>query len=234
VNEISASEGAASGASTRNPASAAHAGAAPRAAAEPDLRIYRYTAPALLSALAIAQLIMGTQFDLSPWKGGGFGMFSTVDSPAGRMVRVYLDTGETEIPTRLPGWVMRRDGFTRSFPTEFRLRGLVDDLAAASWFYVNRKVEPDPNDADSEPKPDGDLGVVVAAKPAATDASDEGKDLPYPRVSSRKPGREPNEKHIAVPVAGVRIEVWRRRYDAATNTLRLEKVNEAQARVAGQ
>ena len=49
-----------------------------------DLPIY------LLIVVAIVQLILAHTKDLSPWKGGGFGMFSTVDYPSARKLRVYV------------------------------------------------------------------------------------------------------------------------------------------------
>src|SRR6476660_7863931 len=48
--------------------------------------------PAVLLALvACAQLVLARTGDLTPWKGGGFGMFSTLDHGAFRRVTVVLD-----------------------------------------------------------------------------------------------------------------------------------------------
>lgn len=43
-------------------------------------RILALCAPILLSVVAICQNILATTGDLTAWKGGGFGMFATVDS----------------------------------------------------------------------------------------------------------------------------------------------------------
>ena len=37
---------------------------------------------ALLLAIASAQMLLARTSDLSPWKGGGFGMFASVDETA--------------------------------------------------------------------------------------------------------------------------------------------------------
>jgi len=100
-----------------------------------DIRVLKYTAPALLTTLACIQLFLGLNFGLTPWKGGGFGMFSTVDSPEARTVRVYLETDDGALPTRVPSWLSSRRRYTRSLPTDFRIQGLAEELAAATWVY---------------------------------------------------------------------------------------------------
>jgi hypothetical protein len=44
----------------------------------------------LLLAVAGAQITLARTADLSPWKGGGFGMFSTTDDAGRRSIRVYV------------------------------------------------------------------------------------------------------------------------------------------------
>ena len=46
--------------------------------------------PLLLVAVACAQVVLVRQRALSPWKGGGFGMFSTLDARPFRYLRVTL------------------------------------------------------------------------------------------------------------------------------------------------
>ena len=45
---------------------------------------------ALLLTVACAQVILTRTAGLSPWKGGGFGMFSTTDDAGRRSVRVFV------------------------------------------------------------------------------------------------------------------------------------------------
>lgn len=45
---------------------------------------------ALLLGVALAQLTLARTADLTPWKGGGFGMFSTTDDAGRRHVRVFV------------------------------------------------------------------------------------------------------------------------------------------------
>jgi hypothetical protein len=91
-------------------------------------------APALLVALALAQIGGWLAFDLSPWKGGGFGMFSTTDHGAFRRVRVFaLDAGAGEAGERrvpIPGALDRLRRHAREVPREANLRRLGEALRA--------------------------------------------------------------------------------------------------------
>jgi hypothetical protein len=199
-----------------------------------DLRIYKLLAPGALLALALLQIFLGLTQNLTPWKGGGFGMFSTVDGPSARVVRVYLQTADRELPIRLPGWIRHREKYAISLPADFRLRSIATRLTKASWHYVphkgwtddGRRIEPvaaaataaDPARAAN---PDG------GAKDDSAD-KDKKKDpiLAYPKVSSRKPGDDPREDRVQIAVTGVRLEVWRRSYDRSNDRLSLEKITE--------
>jgi hypothetical protein len=49
---------------------------------------------ALLLGVAVTQMVLVKVADLSPWKGGGFGMFATTDGTAFRYVRLFVDAPE--------------------------------------------------------------------------------------------------------------------------------------------
>src|SRR5262245_11829423 len=58
-----------------------------------DLARAKYLAiiPAsLLIVVACVQIYLARNANLTPWKGGGFGMFSTTDGNANRYLRVYV------------------------------------------------------------------------------------------------------------------------------------------------
>ena len=48
----------------------------------------------LLLVVACAQVMLATTAGLSPWKGGGFGMFSTTDDGGRRYVRVFVSAAD--------------------------------------------------------------------------------------------------------------------------------------------
>jgi hypothetical protein len=60
-------------------------------------------APAvLLCLIAAAQMILAHTADLSPWKGGGFGMFASIDSVPSRWVRLYVHAADRSEEIALP------------------------------------------------------------------------------------------------------------------------------------
>jgi hypothetical protein len=48
----------------------------------------------LLIAVASSQIVLSRTSQLSPWKGGGFGMFSSLDSGSFRFVRLFAEAPE--------------------------------------------------------------------------------------------------------------------------------------------
>ena len=53
--------------------------------------------PILLMVVALRQITLVFTIDLTPWKGGGFGMFSSIDRPSNRVIEVrgLTATGES-------------------------------------------------------------------------------------------------------------------------------------------
>jgi hypothetical protein len=89
-----------------------------------------FAAPALLVLVALTQLTLVHTTDLSPWLGGGFGMFATIESRSERHFVAYAETPgllrELTIPPALEDEAER----VRAWPTEARLRGLARKLLA--------------------------------------------------------------------------------------------------------
>jgi hypothetical protein len=83
-----------------------------------ETAIATYAIPAVLLVVALIQIHLAHRHYLSPWKGGGFGMFSTIDAPDRRFIRVTLvaSTGEFAVdPTALgdPGLLRRVQSMPR-------------------------------------------------------------------------------------------------------------------------
>lgn len=83
----------------------------------------------LLVAVAIGQIALARALHLSAWSGGGFGMFSTTDSPARRHLHAWAIRpglrSELEIPDDFEMQARR----ALAFPVESRLRPLAETLA---------------------------------------------------------------------------------------------------------
>jgi hypothetical protein len=69
----------------------------------------------------------------TPWKGGGFGMFSTIDSEANRFLRVYLITDSGELPLPLPAGLDKAAAEQRAAPSTAGLQAIARRLAAQDW-----------------------------------------------------------------------------------------------------
>jgi hypothetical protein len=94
------------------------------------LRILRYWLPAvLLSLVAVNQLRLAFTESVSPWSGGGFGMFAVTDSPGHRHLHVFVQNDdirrEVAFPPDLEDAVLR----ATTLPTRSRLQALAAELA---------------------------------------------------------------------------------------------------------
>lgn len=56
----------------------------------------------LLCLIAATQMVLAPTTNLSPWKGGGFGMFASVDGTPFRWVRLYVYAAERSEEIALP------------------------------------------------------------------------------------------------------------------------------------
>lgn len=84
----------------------------------------------LLSIVAVNQLRLAFTESLSPWSGGGFGMFAATDSPGHRHLHAFVQNDdikrEVAIPPELTDAVLR----ATTLPTRSRLDALAAELAA--------------------------------------------------------------------------------------------------------
>jgi hypothetical protein len=90
----------------------------------------RYLAPALLVAVACPQLWGARAAGLSPWLGGGFGMFSSTDSWARRHLHAWAVSPGVRREIDVPPAADRLARVTLALPTSARLRSLAVVLAA--------------------------------------------------------------------------------------------------------
>ncbi len=88
-----------------------------------------YLPTLLLVAIAVNQLILANFFSLSPWLGGGYGMFSTADVGSNRHIHIYAKSEgiikELIYPKELSDLALR----TKSFPTDRNLNKFTRTIA---------------------------------------------------------------------------------------------------------
>jgi hypothetical protein len=92
-------------------------------------RALRWLPPALLVAVALNQLWLAFSADLTPWCGGGFGMFSTNDGRFTRHLHAYGLSPGLRIELEIPIELEERVQAAVALPSDARLRALARDLA---------------------------------------------------------------------------------------------------------
>jgi hypothetical protein len=91
-------------------------------------RLLLYLPPVLLVAVAGTQITLSQTRLLVPWKGGGFGMFSSVDREGNRIIRAFLIADGREQPVGLDTIdddLARPIAQARACPTSARLTPLI-------------------------------------------------------------------------------------------------------------
>ncbi|WAS90637.1 hypothetical protein [Nannocystis punicea] len=163
----------------------------------------------LLCAVAALQVSLAATQSLSPWKGGGFGMFSTIDSPHGRVLRIYLVRGDQATPIAAPDMLRSLVQAARTIPTEDRLRALAVRLAQGTWV---------PLEVESAP---ARYSSLVAEEGADRAPAGAGR---YALAGLlRMLGEHESAAPDAVAFDAVRVELWKTRFDADTAELHLWK-----------
>ncbi len=78
----------------------------------------------LLAAVALHQLYAVRAHDLTPWKGGGFGMFASTDVGPTRRLEVSMLRGASSVRVQIPEELREQAGRVRRLPTPERLEAL--------------------------------------------------------------------------------------------------------------
>lgn len=159
-----------------------------------------FLAPALLMAVAGAHFYLVVAKNQTPWEGGGFGMFSTVDKRQARFVRCSLVTPQGEVRVGLPGHLDTYVERLRARPTPERAEGLARYLSRATWVAAS------------------DSGASEVA--ASDTATARYRYLP-PYETSPRP---------RAPVEAVRVELWQYRFESRPYRLEAHRLMVAEER----
>ena len=91
--------------------------------------------PLLLVVIAVIQVSLTRAVDLTAWKGGGFGMFATLDHGAYRGVDVTVDATERSEALTIPPSLETAAARAAACPTDSLLRALAEGVAAREQRY---------------------------------------------------------------------------------------------------
>lgn len=196
-----------------------------------------FGSPALLCVIACAQIYYAMTGSLSPWKGGGFGMFSTVDSPDARFLRVYLINGNEEIPVLVPDSLKTLAREAQTIPNRALLSKLADRMARGTWgpyrmthpLQSYRDTRPGGDDTTADTlsglteasSPAGDYGLKVPAEVGKT--SPDGQVIFTKLLRMRERGEPAPAPGEAAEFQRVRVELWKYKFEAAASRLSAAK-----------
>jgi len=127
------------------------------------MKFKAYVVPGLLCLIAASQFATAQITHLTPWKGGGFGMFATTDMPGMRTLSIegYTDDGEwVVLYAERVLYDLDKQLYPRlqSYPSQKRLREIGEKLIDATFILssvpavykhvpeISRQNEPDVGD----------------------------------------------------------------------------------------
>ena len=96
------------------------------------IRRLGYLPPGLLVFVATLQIGLVSMAGLSPWLGGGFGMFSTLNDRGHRHLHLTLERSGVQHGVDVPAELHDRARRVLALPTEARLRALAAAVASHS------------------------------------------------------------------------------------------------------
>ncbi len=186
----------------------------------------RNAASALLLTVAMLHAVFVLRDDLTQWKGGGFGMFSTVDAGGSRTFRVDLHADGVRYRAVLPADSSLRHlvSVTRRLPSDHNIDQFLGFLSGTVWVL--------PGD------PGGTRHEVVATTDAGAEAASETGDRVRPsqlvstgrgldRLVPWNPDRVAHGK--VVEIDRIVVSFFKLRYDRVTRESRLERMGSKEA-----
>ena len=153
-------------------------------------RVLAFIVPLLLVAVATNQVRLATTADLTPWLGGGFGMFASPDRVDHRAMRGYFETpvGDVSIDVGslenvLGGVDRSRLRIPQAMPTPKQLGKLSETIVAQAWILED--------------------GVATTGGDPVLE----------------NPAFDPSSGIDSLDVSAVRVEVWRASYDKGSGRI---------------
>lgn len=144
--------------------------------------------PLIVLLVLVNQFYRVETHGLSTWQGGGFGMFSSVDSINTRFFKIYLQIDGTMVPVKVEDDFNELVTVSRTEPTQENLQQLAAHIHEAIW---------------------------VQSGNFKFDASVEGHYRPVLEIGRHSATDLPPEERIKVD--GVQLELWKTRFDSTTN-----------------
>jgi hypothetical protein len=91
--------------------------------------------PVLLLVVAVCQIGLAKAAGLTAWKGGGFGMFSTLDHGAYRGIDVVIEAADRSEAQHIPPSLEEMAARAAAYPSDWLLRRLAEGIVARERRY---------------------------------------------------------------------------------------------------
>jgi len=95
----------------------------------------KMVAPALLVAVASTQIALSRTVDLTAWKGGGFGMFATLDHAGHRGVDILVEAPDRSEALQVPASIEEAAARAAACPADWTLRTVAEAVVARERRY---------------------------------------------------------------------------------------------------
>jgi hypothetical protein len=174
-----------------------------------------WLAPICLCLVAGLHCLRVTTAGQTPWKGGGFGMFSTIDSEHSRFVHAYLLTNDGPLPLQIPSELDKKVAELRATPHQALAKELAAKLAERSWIDPQALQQTIAEQLRQQP---GNVPLTgeqlrelrSATNPTATEPG---------RLSTNLLVAAKADSSNAIPNDGIRVEVLKYEMPAGTTQL---------------
>jgi hypothetical protein len=183
-----------------------------------------WLAPVCLCLVAALHLWRVTTASQTPWKGGGFGMFSTIDAEHARFVRAWLVTEYGERPIIIPQDLEKKVAELRAAPQQAGLDELAARLAERGWIdpRVSQQQLAEQLQRESNGTPLTNERLQALLRQSNTGAADaQPSDSP---VSAKTPHESAGRR---IPFAAIRVELWKYEMPAGTFKLQTQRLHTA-------
>jgi len=91
--------------------------------------------PLLLCGVALLQIVLTRTAGITPWKGGGFGMFSTLDQVGYRGVDAVVEAPGRSEELTIPSSLEEAAARAAACPTDWLLRRLAEQIVTRERRY---------------------------------------------------------------------------------------------------
>ena len=148
-------------------------------------------------------------------------MFSTVDSPSARFLKIYLVSENGELAARLPSRLRRLERITRTVPTQENLDLLAQSLTEETWVqapYPYLFYSAETNEWQQQAAAPGS-GLKLETEV---------------RTRSRRPEEPEFPAEYLVGYDSIRVELWKFHYEKKNSMVRATKQLETSAERSDQ